>query len=155
MLLIDKFIIPSLDSESGKAFFLKMKADLYRYLAEFLDGLEKLETAETALSAYQDAQHAASLHLQVTDPIRLGLGLSFSVFYYEVLNDPETAVVTARSAFEDAITALDSVDEKTYKDSSQIMQMLRDNIALWTSCGAAEEEKSPGSRPPSRPTKPT
>ena len=38
------------DETLRQAFFLKMKADLYRYLAEFLDGLEKLETAETALS---------------------------------------------------------------------------------------------------------
>ena len=39
----------------------------------------------------------------------------------------------ARSAFEDAIAELDNVTEDSYKDSTLIMQLLRDNLTLWTS----------------------
>lgn len=39
----------------------------------------------------------------------------------------------ARKAFEDAIAELDNVSEESYKDSTLIMQLLRDNLTLWTS----------------------
>ena len=53
----------------------------------------------------------AATDLVVTHPIRLGLALNFSVFHYEVLNNPEEACKMARQAFEDAIAELDSVSE--------------------------------------------
>ena len=33
----------------------------------------------------------------------------------------------------DAIAELDTLDEESYKDSTLIMQLLRDNLTLWTS----------------------
>merc|ERR1712184_150709 len=82
--------------------------------------------------AYEAAQDEAK-DLPVTHPIRLGLALNFSVFQYEVLSNPDEACKMARSAFEDAIADLDNVAEDSYKDSTLIMQLLRDNLTLWTS----------------------
>ena len=84
-------------------------------------------------SSYKEAMNVAKSELLVTHPIRLGLALNFSVFYYEVLNNPEEACKMARQAFEDAIAELDNVSEDSYKDSTLIMQLLRDNLTLWTS----------------------
>lgn len=75
----------------------------------------------------------AQAELVTTSPIRLGLALNFSVFYYEVLNRSDEACKLARQAFEDAIAELDSVAEDVYKDATLIMQLLRDNLTLWTS----------------------
>jgi len=50
-----------------------------------------------------------------------------------VLNNPEEACKLARQSFEDAIAELDNVSEDSYKDSTLIMQLLRDNLTLWTS----------------------
>ena len=75
----------------------------------------------------------AASELAVTHPIHLGLALNFSVFHYEVLNNPDEACKMARTAFEDAIAELDNVSEDSYKDSTLIMQLLRDNLTLWTS----------------------
>ena len=61
-----------------------------------------------------------------------GLALNYSVFQYEVLGNPDEACKMARTAFEDAIAELDHVAEDPYKDPL-IMQLLRDNLTLWTS----------------------
>ena len=82
------------------------------------------------------------LGLAPTHPIRLGLALNFSVFYYEVLSSPDRACHLAKQAFDDAIAELDTLSEESYKDSTLIMQLLRDNLTLWTSDdndGAANE----------------
>lgn len=75
-----------------------------------------------------------------THPIRLGLALNFSVFYYEILNSPDRACHLAKQAFDDAIAELDSLSEESYRDSTLIMQLLRDNLTLWTSSESGEPE---------------
>ena len=72
--------------------------------------------------------------LATTHPIRLGLALNFSVFYYEILESPDEACRLAKRAFDDAVSELDaSSNETQYKESTLIMQLLRDNLTLWTS----------------------
>lgn len=66
--------------------------------------------------------------------------MNFSVFYYEILNSPDRACHLAKSAFDDAIAELDSLSEESYRDSTLIMQLLRDNLTLWTSSDGAEPE---------------
>ena len=77
--------------------------------------------------------------MQPTHPIRLGLALNFSVFYYEILNNPELPCTLAKTALDEAIAELDTLNEDSYKDSTLIMQLLRDNLTLWTSDSAGEE----------------
>ena len=75
----------------------------------------------------------AEQKLPATHPIRLGLALNFSVFHYEIVKDRTRACELARSAFDEAIGSLDQLDQQSYKDSTLIMQLLRDNLTLWTS----------------------
>jgi 14-3-3 protein epsilon len=110
-----------------------MKADYYRYIAEFVSGEKKTQAGENALAAYKSAEETAAEKLSTTHPIRLGLALNFSVFYYEILQQPEKACDMAKKAFDEAITHLDDVTDESYKDSTLIMQLLRDNLTLWTS----------------------
>merc|ERR1712113_1059176 len=131
--LLDANLIPKATSGESKVFYQKMKADYYRYIAEFTDGDKKSQAANNAKLAYEEAQKVAEKDLVVTHPIRLGLALNFSVFQYEVLSNPDEACKMARTAFEDAIAELDNVQEDSYKDSTLIMQLLRDNLTLWTS----------------------
>merc|ERR1711920_462293 len=114
-------------------FYQKMKADYFRYIAEFTESSDKTKAAQDARSAYEEASKVATRGLAVTHPIRLGLALNYSVFMYEVLGNHDEACKMARTAFEDAIAELDSVAEDSYKDSTLIMQLLRDNLTLWTS----------------------
>ncbi|RWR74971.1 14-3-3-like protein [Cinnamomum micranthum f. kanehirae] len=131
--LLESHLIPSSTSAESKVFYLKMKGDYHRYLAEFKAGAERKEAAENTLLAYKSAQDIALADLAPTHPIRLGLALNFSVFYYEILNSPDRACSLAKQAFDEAISELDTLGEESYKDSTLIMQLLRDNLTLWTS----------------------
>jgi 14-3-3 protein epsilon len=121
------------------------KGDYHRYLAEFAVGDKRKTSADKSLEAYKAATDVAASNLAPTHPIRLGLALNFSVFYYEILNSPDQACQLAKQAFDDAIagkdnsttfaisranafTELDTLSEESYKDSILIMQLLRDNL---------------------------
>jgi len=131
-LLDSKLIEKARESPEASVFYLKMKADYFRYLAEFASGEEKSEHAGNAEQAYKMATEKAT-GLAPTHPIRLGLALNYSVFLYEVQAKSQEACDLAKQAFDDAIAELDTLDEESYKDSTLIMQLLRDNLTLWTS----------------------
>ena len=137
--VIDDFLVPNAGTPEGRVFYYKMKGDYLRYLAEFQSGDKKKSSASKANDAYGDANNLATSKeggntpLPPTDPIRLGLALNYSVFHYEIQNNPEEACALAKKAFDDAIAELDTLSEESYKDSTLIMQLLRDNLTLWTS----------------------
>merc|ERR1712060_32286 len=99
--LLDTNLIPKATNGESKVFYQKMKADYFRYIAEFSDGDAKGKAAENARLAYEEASKVAEKDLAVTHPIRLGLALNYSVFQYEVLSNPDEACKMARTAFED------------------------------------------------------
>jgi ATP-binding cassette subfamily B protein len=74
----------------------------------------------------------ASTELLPTHPIRLGLALNYSVCFFEILGKQKEACELAKKSFDDAIAKLDTLDEASYKDSTLIMQLLRDNLTLGT-----------------------
>lgn len=144
--LIDSPLLQSVDDlenpDEGKVFYLKMKGDYYRYLVEVKkkDEKEKESLSESSKQAYQAATDAAK-NLPSTHPIKLGLALNFSVFHYEIMGNPSEACSLARKAFDEAIAELDSLKEDSYKDSTLIMQLLRDNLTLWTSEAVDQNEQ--------------
>lgn len=138
--LLDKFLIFKASNAESKVFYLKMKGDYYRYLAEVDTGEQRNTVVEESQKAYQEAFDISKNKMQPTHPIRLGLALNFSVFYYEILNAPDKACQLAKQAFDDAIAELDTLNEDSYKDSTLIMQLLRDNLTLWTSDAQADGE---------------
>jgi len=111
--------------------------------------------AEKSLKAYKEATDVAIIHLSPTHPVRLGLALNFSVLFFEGFSSAEKACHLAKQvctccrdnlstlisylmfcscqAFDDAVAELDTLSEESYKDSTMIMQLLRDNLMLWTS----------------------
>merc|ERR1712121_136308 len=96
--LLDNFLIPKASNAESKVFYLKMKGDYYRYLAEVAVGDAEAAVVDDSQKAYQDA-------------------------------------------FDDAIAELDTLNEDSYKDSTLIMQLLRDNLTLWTSDATGEDQE--------------
>jgi len=139
--LLDKFLISKASNAESKVFYLKMKGDYFRYLAEVASESEKEAVVNKSQEAYKDAFDISKSAMQPTHPIRLGLALNFSVFYYEIMSSPEKACQLAKQAFDDAIAELDTLNEDSYKDSTLIMQLLRDNLTLWTSDTTGDNEE--------------
>ncbi|XP_049607542.1 14-3-3-like protein 1 [Syngnathus scovelli] len=148
--LLNNHLIPKASAADSKVFYLKMKGDYYRYLAEVASGTEKAEIIENSKKSYQEALDISYSDMQPTHPIRLGLALNFSVFYYEIDNSPAEACNLAKKAFDDALGQLDSLSSDSHKDSTLIMQLLRDNLTLWMSDVQAEsdETEAPADAPP-------
>lgn len=146
--VLDNDLIPNDNELEPKVFYHKMKGDYYRYLAEFAKSPERQTAAEQSLTSYKMATDLAAKGLEgggvkplkPTNPIRLGLALNYSVFFYEILSDPQKACSLAKTAFDDAIGELDQLADDSYKDSTLIMQLLRDNLTLWTSDGNDQEQ---------------
>lgn len=141
--LLDKYLIktgPDGCSDEERVFYLKMKGDYWRYIAEYKaeQGSERQKAIEAAEAAYAEALNHAKEHMPSTHPNRLGLALNYSVFYYEILNSPDKACDLAKKAFDEAIGDLEKLQDNDCKDSTLIMQLLRDNLTLWTSSDAPE-----------------
>lgn len=131
--LLENYLISDNTPPESKVFYLKMKGDYYRYLSEVACGDKKQGTVASSEQSYKEAFELSKKEMQPTHPIRLGLALNFSVFFYEILNSQEKACNLAKTAFDEAIAELDTLNEESYKDSTLIMQLLRDNLTLWTS----------------------
>lgn len=119
------------DVRETTVFYLKMCGDYYRYLAEFKVDDETVKKG--ADDKYKEALNVAKVHLEPTHPTRLGLVLNASVFLYEIMAQPDKAQELAKDGFDKAIQKLDSLSDSTYKDSTLIMQLLRDNLTIWSS----------------------
>ena len=132
------------NAAEARVFYLKMKGDYYRYKVEILksDGGDASFTAlkDMSLAAYEEAGKEGQT-LKPTHPIRLGLALNFSVFYYEIAMEANKACQVAQTAFDDALADLEQVsDDTSHKDSTLIMQLLRDNLTLWSQENLEEKD---------------
>jgi len=137
MTICNEFLLTPSSSNENKLFFYKMVGDYNRYLAEFMQ--PNLTFAQNSAAAYESAL-AIGQQFPPTNPIRLGLALNYSTYYYEIAKDHSKACDLARKAFDDAISQLDRLPEDAYKDATLIMQLLRDNLTLWTSPAEDDEE---------------
>ena len=97
--MLDNNLIPKASSGESKVFYQKMKADYYRYIAEFSSGDAKGKAAESARLAYADASSVAEKDLAVTHPIRIGLALDCSIFSTRRRQIPTLRCTTVASCF--------------------------------------------------------
>jgi len=132
---IDHYLLPKSTDAESNVFYHKMKADYFRYVAENIEESRKKSFADHSLASYNEAmKHAESL--EVINPIRLGLALNFSVFYYEVIGDRDRACNIAKETLSNANSQLqkfDENDDEEHKDAISIANLLQENLSMWTS----------------------
>lgn len=130
--LIDEILLPATQDAQGKIFYLKLKGDYYRYVCETKAPEEYADDAEDAKTAYIAALDMAKAELQPYVPIYLGLVLNYCVFLHEVYNNREEAITLANQTVSETTPLLENNSSGSYTEAAIIMQLLRDNIALWT-----------------------
>lgn len=129
---IDSSLLPKATTDEAKVFYHKMKGDYYRYIAENIDGELKKKYSDLGLASYNAALEA-SKSIDYKNPIKLGLALNLSVFYYEVVNNREEACKLAKETLEKSKEALEGVDEEEdeVKDAMSIVNLLQENLEMW------------------------
>lgn len=138
--LIDDKLLPASKNPSNEIYFKKMRGDYYRYLAEFIGEGESNQVIELCEKSYMEADKLARNNLPPTHPLRLGLQLNMSVFEYEIVQKPGKAIQIASLALDEAFANIDKIKEENFKESTLIMQLLRDNLTLWSSSEAPAGE---------------
>ncbi|EGR27890.1 hypothetical protein IMG5_187340 [Ichthyophthirius multifiliis] len=130
--ILDVSLIPNSSSAEAKIFYYKMKGDYNRYLSEFSSGQLLQKASSEAIRSYEDAINILDQNnIRKDDALRLGISLNHSVMYYEIKDDLKSAIKIAKQAFQDALQELEDIEEEKYKDSTTIMQLLRDNLTVW------------------------
>jgi hypothetical protein len=136
----NKLLKKSTDAEA-RVFYLKMKGDYFRYIAEYNHGETRQNIINGALESYnraiEEAKQLSSFH-----PISLGLTLNLSVFYYEIMNNHEEAIKIAKHTLDAVSNDLNNLDEddESNRDAVSIINLLRENLEMWKI--EAEEENN-------------
>ncbi|KAJ4195503.1 hypothetical protein NW759_016437 [Fusarium solani] len=89
------------------------------------------------------ATDLAQVEFVTTHPLRLGVALNLSIFYYEIQNSPDQARDLAQQAIDDATAELGSLSEESFRDCTLIIQLLHDSLTIWTSSDIDEAETHP------------
>ena len=131
---IDSHLLKRAEDAEAKVFYLKMKGDYNRYIAEYSQGELKDKVSQAALDAYdlasKDAKNLTPIH-----PISLGLALNFSVFHYEVMGDHEKACSIAKDVLDVANKEMANIEDpeetENHRDALSIINLLRENLDMW------------------------
>ena len=138
--IIDKYLLPNASNSEMKVFFLKLKGDYYRYKCEFANDKDFDTACENAEKVYKEAYELANNEIPITNSTRLGLALNFSVFYYEIKGLKEEACRIAKNAFDESMKVLDDLEKSKAKETLLIIQLLKENLILWSNEMNEEEE---------------
>jgi len=139
--IIDSYLLNRTKDIENKIFYLKMKGDYNRYMAEFAQGELKTKVSNAGWIAYNSA-YEYSDSLSPINPITLGLALNFSVFYYEVMGDQDNACGIIKNVLDAADKEMSTIDtpedDEKHRDALSIINLLRENLDLWK----VEEEEN-------------
>ena len=116
--------------DESKIFFLKMKGDYYRYLCEFQSLSENKNYPDESEKNYKMAVEL-SQNISWINPLKLGLYLNYSVFYYEIKKDVKKAMQIAKEAIKNAKKYSDKLKEEDDKDAEMSIQTMKENIIYW------------------------
>jgi len=146
--IIDQRLIPCCSVEENRVFYYKMLADYFRYSVDFIEGTndarEYMHAVSEALANYKYAMELGKAHLAPTSPIFLAMVLNYSVFIYDMQNNVVGAIDCAEKVFNEAIKSMHTLDVSEHKESTLLLQLLRDNLQLWKHAAAVDSGDGDG-----------
>lgn len=127
--ITDEILIPASETSHDHIFYNKLKADYFRYDAEFQIQDLKQEAIQNAATCYERALHLAD-ELDIINPMRLGLILNYCVFLVDVKGDKENGRELAKTTMEGATQKIRESDAED-QDTDICLKLLEDNVRLW------------------------
>ena len=115
-----------------RGLLFKMTGDYWRYLAEVQRGYDRRESANKALSAYQEAEDLIVACTGAAAASRLSLMLNMAMFKFEILSEPDEALEMLKKAYEEGIACVDALHEEAYSDSILMLQIIHRTIFAWS-----------------------
>ncbi len=128
--LINNYLLKKILVDESKIFYLKMKGDYCRYLCEILNPNENQNYIEECEKSYKEANDLAQ-NFPWTNPVRLGLSLNYSVFYYDIKKNVNQAIKIGKEAIKGAKKQFDKIKEEENKDAALTLQALKENVQIW------------------------
>ena len=138
--IIDKYLISNAPDSENKAFYLRLKGDYYRYKCEISNGKDFEDACSKAEKVYKEAYELANICLSISNSIRLGCALNYSVFNYEIKKLKEEAINIAKNAFDESMEVLDDLEISKAVDTLPSIQLLKENLIFW--CTEMNEEEN-------------
>lgn len=130
--LVDEKLLPACTNDNAKVFYIKLKADYYRYICEAKTTEQKDKYAELANQGYLDAIELAKKFIPNYNGVSLGIYLNYSVFLYETVSKKEEALELAKKTFAETEPLIEQNSEASYQEAKMILTLINENINLWT-----------------------
>lgn len=139
--MVDDYLLPVALDPINVISFLKMKADCFRYIAEVVPPQEQEANVRQSLEAYSKAMDLALKFLAPPDLIRLEIALSFSVFLFEILNDPLLACELSQFTLDEVSHYELKISKESFRASLVVINLLQHDVYVWTSVASTGEIK--------------
>ena len=142
--LVDNYLLKGNNNFETNIFYNKMKGDYYRYMCEAIGIPDKRKKLVALANTAYSTALSISNKIDPLNPIKLSLILNYAVFLYEVKHSQKKAILIAQTGFDNAMIQIETLSDDSYKDATLILQMLKDNIKVWsnTIMPALEYEES-------------
>ena len=129
---VEDYLINKAKDNEAIVFYKKMIGDYNRYIEESVF-IIKNQATNDALKYYEEAKEKAE-ELPILNPIKLGLYINLSVFYYDIINDHKKAIDITKSIIEEAEKELPYIDEDAdeNRDTISIYNLLKENLEDWS-----------------------
>ena len=131
--LIDNYLIKNCEDKESKIFYLRLKADHYRYLCEISNEKELENNLTLAEKYYKEAYDMANKELNLINNERIGLALNFALFYYEIKGNKKEGYNIAKNCFEETMKYFNDFEKFKAKDALMLIQLLKENLIFWSS----------------------
>ena len=131
---LDSTLIKNSETNETKIFYLKLKGDLSRYIAEYEKGIIRDKAVSQGLKAYQDAMNLTK-NMPIMDRNILGLILNFSIFNYEVFGERKNAIAIGDECIKKVEKEIPSFDmdksDENYDVIMDIINKIKHNVKVW------------------------
>lgn len=128
--IVDTKLLPVAKDSESRVFYIKLEADYYSYICE---SKPESSIVNKCKRLYEDAYEIAKNEICPNRPVFLELILKYSVFLYEIINMKQDAIELAQRTYNDTSTIVDDLsDDYSYSEATMILQILHDNVSLWT-----------------------